>query len=33
MINRKEEYRFSTDAFKTKKLKTLEGENKKNGQR
>lgn len=29
MINRKEGYRFSTDAFKTKKLKKLEGESKK----
>ena len=29
MINRKDEYRFSTDLFKTKKLKKLEGESKK----
>ena len=29
MINRKEGHRFSTDAFKTKKLKKLEGESKK----
>ena len=29
MINRKEGYRFSTDAFKTKKLKKLEGESNK----
>ena len=29
MINRKEGYRFSTDAFKTEKLKKLEGESKK----
>jgi len=26
MLNRKEEYRFSTEAFKTTKLKKLEGE-------
>ncbi|HID20074.1 MAG TPA: hypothetical protein EYP28_03935, partial [Methanophagales archaeon] len=29
MINRREEYRFGTDALKTKKLKKLEGESKK----
>ena len=29
MINRKEGYRFSTDAFKTEKLKKLEAESKK----
>jgi hypothetical protein len=29
MLNRKEEYRFSTDAFKTRKLKKLERESKK----
>lgn len=29
MLNRKEEYRFSTEAFKTKKLKKLEGESNK----
>jgi hypothetical protein len=29
MINRKEGYRFSTDAFKTKKLKKLEGKSNK----
>ena len=28
-INRKEGYRFSTDAFKTKKIKKLEGKSKK----